>query len=246
MFEKLESNSPEPADEPSESVERQPEGHHKSKFSVLLTDDHALFRQSLANLLSGEPDIEVVAQASNASEAVEKASMLKPDLVLMDVDMPGLSSFEAVRQIKRNVPGTKMLLVTMHDDEDYLMQGLQAGAIGYVLKDSPVVQLLQALRDAVTGGSFLSPRMLSHLVDDLRERPKSRGQQNSSSNLTPREHEVLKALAEGKSVKEIAGDWNLSVKTIEAHKFNLMRKLNIRNKAQLVLYAVQTKVIKVR
>ena len=158
--------------------------------------------------------------------------------------MVGLSSFEATRQIKKNRPETKVLFLTMYDDEDYLVECMEVGAGGYVLKDSPVAQLLSAVRDVSRGGSFLSPRMLAHLVDDFRSRIKSSTQMPRFATLTTREKEVLKVLAEGSSVKEIAGNLNLSVKTVEAHKFNLMRKLDIHNKAQLVQYAIQKKIIK--
>ncbi len=216
----------------------------KGKIKVLLADDHTLFRQGIRTLISAEPDMEVVAEASNGGEAVEKAAETRPDLVLMDIGMPGLSSFEATRQIKKNRPDTKVLFLTMYDDEDYLVEGMEVGANGYVLKDSPAQQLLSAMRDVMRGGSYLSPRMLSQLVDDFRSRIKSANRLPRFATLTAREREVLKLLAEGNSVKEIACDLNLSVKTIEAHKFNLMRKLDIHNKAQLVQYAIQKKIIK--
>jgi two-component system response regulator NreC len=133
----------------------------------------------------------------------------------------------------------------MYDDEDYLVECMESGASGYVLKDSPALQLLNAVREVHRGGSYLSPRMLSQLVDDFRSRVKSTQRLPRFATLTPREKEVLKLLAEGNSVKEIACTLNLSVKTVEAHKFNLMRKLDIHNKAQLVQYAVQKKVIKI-
>jgi len=216
----------------------------KGKIKVLLADDHTLFRQGIRTLISAEPDMEVVAEASNGGEAVDKAAETRPDLVLMDIGMPGLSSFEATRQIKKNRPDTKVLFLTMYDDEDYLVEGMEVGANGYVLKDSPAQQLLSAMRDVMRGGSYLSPRMLSQLVDDFRSRIKSANRLPRFATLTAREREVLKLLAEGNSVKEIACDLNLSVKTIEAHKFNLMRKLDIHNKAQLVQYAIQKKIIK--
>ncbi len=216
----------------------------KGKIKVLLADDHTLFRQGIRTLISAEPDMEVVAEASNGGEAVEKAAETRPDLVLMDIGMPGLSSFEATRQIKKSRPDTKVLFLTMYDDEDYLVEGMEVGANGYVLKDSPAQQLLSAMRDVMRGGSYLSPRMLSQLVDDFRSRIKSANRLPRFATLTAREREVLKLLAEGNSVKEIACDLNLSVKTIEAHKFNLMRKLDIHNKAQLVQYAIQKKIIK--
>ncbi len=214
------------------------------KIRVLLADDHTLFRQGIKTLISAEADMDVVGEAPNGGEAVEKATETRPDLILMDIGMPGLSSFEATRQIRKNRPETKILFLTMYDDEDYLVEGMEVGASGYVLKDSPASQLVAAMRDVVRGGSYLSPRMLSQLVDDFRSRIKSANRLPRFATLTAREREVLKMLAEGNSVKEIACDLNLSVKTVEAHKFNLMRKLDIHNKAQLVQYAIQKKIIK--
>ena len=215
-----------------------------AKTRIMLADDHTLFRQGVRTLLAGEPDLEVVAEAANGGDAVERAAEARPDVVLMDIGMPGLSSFEATRQIRKERPETKVLFLTMYDDEDYLVEGMEVGASGYVLKDSPAQQLIAAVRDICRGGSYLSPRMLAQLVDDFRSRVNRTGRQPRFATLTTREREVLKMLAEGNSVKEIAGDLNLSVKTIEAHKFNLMRKLDIHNKAQLVQYAIQKKVIK--
>ena len=143
------------------------------RIRVLLADDHTLFRQGVRHLLSSEADLEVVGEVSNAADAIEKSAELKPDVVLMDVAMPGSSSFEAARQIRRNRPETKVLFLTMYDDEDYLVEAMEVGASGYVLKDSPATQLLSAVRDVHRGGSYLSPRMLAQLVDDFRTRVKS-------------------------------------------------------------------------
>jgi two-component system response regulator NreC len=216
-----------------------------AKIRVFVTDDHTLFRQGIETLVGSEPDMEIVGQASNAIDAIAQAAEVKPDVVLMDIGMTGLSSFEATRQIRKNRPETRILFLTMYDDEDYLVESMQAGGAGYVLKDSPASQLLNAIREVHLGGSYLSPRMLSQLVDDFRSRVKSTQQLPRFATLTQREKEVLKLLAEGNSVKEIACTLNLSVKTVEAHKFNLMRKLDIHNKVQLVQYAVQKKVIKI-
>jgi two-component system response regulator NreC len=215
-----------------------------AKIRILLADDHTLFRQGVKTLLAAEADMEVVGEASDGASAAEKAAELKPDVVLMDIGMPGPSSFETARQIKRNRPETRVLFLTMYDDEDYLVESMEVGASGYVLKDSPATQLVAAVRDVCRGGSYLSPRMLSQLVDDFRTRVKTTDRMPRFATLTPREKEVLKMLAEGNSVKEVACQLNLSVKTVEAHKFNLMRKLDIHNKAQLVQYAIQKKVIK--
>ncbi len=215
------------------------------KIRILLADDHTLFRQGVKNLLGAEPDFEVIAEVSNGSDAIAKAEELRPDVVLMDIGMPGFSSFEATRQIRKARPETKVLFLTMYDDEDYLIEGMEVGGNGYVLKDCPAAQLLAAIRDVHRGGSFLSPRMLSQLVDDFRSRIRTNNRLPRFATLTAREKEILKMLAEGQSVKEIAGVLNLSVKTVEAPKFNLMRTLDIHNKAQLVQYAIQKKIIQI-
>jgi DNA-binding NarL/FixJ family response regulator len=215
-----------------------------AKIRVFLTDDHTLFRQGIRTLLASEPDIETVGESANANDAVEKVSELRPDVVLLDISMPGMSSFQAIRQIHKLRPETKVLLLTMYDDEDYLAEGMESGANGYILKDSPSEHLLLAIREVHRGGSYMSPRMLSHLVDDFRTRARAEHPIPRFDTLTGREKEVLKLLAEGNSVKEIAGDLDLSLKTVETHKFNLMRKLDIHNKAQLVQYAIQKKIIR--
>ena len=216
-----------------------------AKARILLVDDHTLFRQGLKTLLDAEYDMQVVGEARDGEEAMQRAAELKPDLILMDIGMPGLSSFEATRRLRRERSDTKVLFLTMYDDEDYLAQCLEAGGSGYVLKDSPADQLITAIREIRRGGKYLSPRILAKLVEDMRLRTPEERFKPRSSTLTPRETEVLKLLAEGLSVKEIASHLNLSTKTIEAHKFNLMRKLNIHNKAQLVQYAIKRKIIKI-
>ncbi|HEY7856171.1 MAG TPA: response regulator transcription factor [Terriglobales bacterium] len=215
------------------------------KFRILLTDDHTLFRQGLKNLLEAEYDMQVVGEAHDGADAVAKAAELKPDLVLMDIGMPGLTSFEAVRQIRKQRPETKVMFLSMYDDEDYLQQSLEAGASGYMLKDSPADQLVGAIREVRRGGKYLSPRVLAKLVEDITERDPAERFKPRLGTLTPRENETIKFLAEGMSVKEIAVALNLSVKTVEAHKFNLMRKLDIHNKAQLVQYAIKRKIIQI-
>jgi len=215
------------------------------KIKCLLVDDHTLFRQGVRRLLESESDFEVIAEAADGGEAVEKARDTRPDVVLMDIGMQGLSSFESARQIKKNRPEVKILFLTMYDDEDYLVQCLEVGASGYVLKDTPAPQLLTAVRDVYKGGKFLSSQVLGKLVEDFRSRVRDTRLRPRMSTLTPREREILKLLAEGNSVKEIAVILGLSVKTVEAHKFNLVRKLDIHNKAQLVTYAIQKKIIKI-
>ena len=215
-----------------------------AKIRVLLTDDHTLFRHGIRQLLSAEPDIEVAGEADNAADAVVQTRELGPDMVLMDVGMQGMSSFEATRQIRKDHPQVRVVFLSMYDDEDYLAEAVEMGASGYVLKDSPAEQLIGAIREVHRGGSYLSPRLLSRLVEDFRAHGSGMARQPRFGTLTKREREILKMLAEGRSVKEIAAGFSLSVKTVEAHKFNLMRKLDIHNKAQLVQYAIQKKIIR--
>lgn len=215
-----------------------------AKIRVLLTDDHTLFRQGVRTLLSAEPDLEVVGEAGAAAESVALTRQLRPDVVLMDIGMAGMSSFEATRQIRKERPETKVVFLSMYDDEDYLAESVEIGASGYILKESPAEQLVTAIREVHRGGNYLSARLLTRLVDGFREQGHSPARSARLGTLTKREREVTKLLAEGKSVKEVAANFDLSVKTVEAHKFNLMRKLNIHNKAQLVQYAIQKKIIR--
>jgi two-component system, NarL family, response regulator NreC len=218
-----------------------------SKIRILLTDDHTLFRHGIRTLIGAEPDMEVVGEAANATDAIALAAQLHPDIALLDIGMAGLSSFEATRLIRKDHPETRVIFLSMYDDEDYLAECMEMGASGYILKDSPADQLITALREVHRGGSYLSPRLLTRLVDDFRTQ--GRGgpvRQPRFGTLTKREREILKMLAEGRSVKEIATGFDLSVKTVEAHKFNLMRKLDIHNKAQLVQYAIQKKIIRLQ
>src|SRR2546422_5084736 len=212
-------------------------------IKCVVVDDHALCGEGLRRLLESETDFQVVGEASNAIQALKKVGEVNPDVVLMDIGMPGMSSFEAARLIERNPPGTRLIFLTMYEDEEYLLQFLDVGAAGYVLKDAPAPKLINAVREVYQGHKSLSPQVLEKLVV-FRSRPPGPHGLARGSTLTPREREVIKMIAEGNSAKEIAGVLGLSVKTVEAHKFNLMRKLNIHNKAQLVTYAIQKKIVK--
>jgi len=204
------------------------------RISIIIADDHELFRQGLRNVLSASPDLEVIGEAANATSLLQIAPDLRPDIVLLDIGMPGISSFDAAQQLKKLRPEIKILYLTMYDDDDSLVRAMKNGASGYVLKDNPVDDLIAGIREVARGGSYLSPRMLAHLVDDFSGRKISSVVRNRLSSLTSRERDVLKLLAEGMSVKEVANYFNLSIKTAEAHKYNLMRKLDVHNKAQLV------------
>jgi two-component system response regulator NreC len=209
----------------------------------LIVDDHAPFREELRSVLQSEIDIEVVGEARDGTESVEKVRELNPDVVLMDIPTPGSSaSLEAARTMQQLFPSSRLIFLSTQEDEQYLFQCLEVGAAGYLRKDSPAPRLISAVREVSQGRKYVSPQVLGKLVDDFRSR--SIQGLPRGSKLTPRESEVIKMLAEGNSVKEIASLLGLSIKTVEAHKFNLMRKLDIHNKAQLVTYAIQKKIVK--
>ncbi len=206
----------------------------------LIVDAHPLFRQGLRRVLEADSGLEIAGEARDAAEAVEMSRQLRPNVVLMDISLP--DSLEAARRITREAPGRRVIFLADSEDEEYLLQCSEAGASGYILKDAAAPHLLDAIRDVSAGRKYFSPQVLGKLVDDFRSRTASGGPKGP--NLTPREREVVKMLAEGHSVRQIAGILGVSMKTIEAHKFNLMRKLDIHNKAQLVMYAIQKKIVK--
>jgi len=208
------------------------------KIRCVLADDHTLLRDGVRRLLEEAPDFSVVGEAADASEALKLVIEHRPDIVLLDISMPGMSSFEAARLIEEHCSGTRIVFLTMHEDQEYLTQALRSGASGYLLKDTPAPHLLHALRNVHRGERSLSPRILRQLqeADSGRRRP-------DRTTLTPREREVMKLLAEGQTVRQAAGQLGVSTKTVEAHKFNLMRKLDIHNKAQLVTVAIRKKIV---
>lgn len=215
-------------------------------ITCIVADDHALFRDGLKRLLESDLELEVIGEAGSAVEAIEKVRTHDPDVLIMDISMPGMSSFEAARLVQKNCPSTRVIFLTMHDDQEYLLQALEVGAAGYVLKDVPAAKLISAVREVHAGRRHLSPRLLERLAVEFRSRRRGPSAQKflGISALTPREREVVKMIAEGNSVRKIASLLGLSMKTVEAHKFNLMRKLGVHNKAQLVTYAIQRKIVK--
>jgi two-component system response regulator NreC len=212
-----------------------------SRIRVLICDDHALFREGLRAILREQPAFEVVGEARNGLEAVEQTRRLQPDVVLMDIDMPELSGLEATRRIcESRIPG-KVLILSLYDDEDLVAGCLDAGAAGYVLKDGPSSQLLFAIEAVHRGERYMSPRALSVVVEHARA---GKGTGTRYDLLTDREREVLKLLADGFSSKDVAARLKLSVKTVDAHKYNLMRKLDVHNRASLVKYAIRKKLVR--
>ncbi len=209
------------------------------KAKVLLVDDHVVVRQGLKALFASEPDIEVVGEAGNGREALGCIPKLQPNVILMDISMPGLNGIEATRQIRHNHPDIKVVVLSMHTNEEYVFQVLQAGASGYVLKQSDSMEVLTAIRAALSGGSFLSPPISRTVIDDYVRRAKARGQGSDLYLLTPRQREVLQLLAEGLSNQKIAKQLNISVKTVETHRSNMMNKLDVSSKTELIKYALR-------
>ncbi|MGA7294694.1 MAG: response regulator transcription factor [Terriglobales bacterium] len=210
----------------------------------VLADDHEMLRYGVRRLLEDTPDFAVVGEAGEAGEALKLVLEHRPDLVLLDIGMPGMSSFDAGHLIEEHCAGTRIVYLTMHEDQEYVQQALRSGASGYLLKDTPAPLLLSALRDVYRGEKAISPQVQAKLNDDASlQNPTTARVPMRRSTLTLREREVMKLLAEGNTVKKAAGVLGVSVKTVEAHKFNLMRKLDIHNKAQLVTVAIQKKIL---
>ncbi len=209
------------------------------KIKLLLADDHAVLRGGLKTLFNAQPDMEVIAEAANGQEAVVKSQESAPDIVLMDITMPGLNGFEATREIKRQNPAIKVLVLTMHDDESYLYQMFRAGADSYVPKRAADTELLDAIRATYRGEHFIHASMTKGLVDKLRYEEMPRPvTSNDKEKLSQREAEVLQLLAVGYTNQQIADKLYLSVKTVETYKARLKEKLGLRGLAELVRYAI--------
>jgi DNA-binding NarL/FixJ family response regulator len=204
---------------------------------ILLADDHVLVRASLRYLLEGFDGFDIVGEASDGYETVKKVDELRPDVVIMDISMPGLNGVEAARSIAKQNRAARVVILSMHSDETHVLQALRAGASAYVLKESAPAELEAAIRAAARGESFLSPAISRQVIDDYLKRvPPESG---SPDLLTPRQRETLRLIAEGKTSKEIARYLGASVKTVESHRASLMDRLDIHDVAGLVRYAVR-------
>lgn len=210
---------------------------------ILICDDHTLFVEGIKAMLRNESSLEIVGEARDGRQAVELVKELKPDLLLMDVSMPDLNGFDATQRVHELDPNIKVLILTMHDEEELVARCLEAGAAGYIIKDAPASQLLYAIEMVQKGERYLSPVVLKQVVAGYVKN--SNVPQTSYDRLSPREREVLKLLAEGLSVKEIATRLNLSVKTVDVHKTNLMKKIDVHDRTELIKYAIRQKLIAV-
>ena len=212
------------------------------KIDVLVVDDHLVVREGIKMVLGTDPDLEVVGEASSGEEAVERVQELKPSVVTMEVALPGLSGFDATREIREMDPDVKVLALSMHDSEAYVFQMLQAGAAGYLLKRASAEEVIQAVKAAHRGETVLHPSVARMLVSDYVARVE-RGQEDSYDSLSERERQVLKLIAEGKTNKDIAQVLFLAVKTVQAHRANLMRKLGMHDRTELVKYAIRKGIV---
>ena len=210
---------------------------------LLLVDDHAVVRSGLKMLLENERDVEIIGEAGNATEAIAVAVRLKPNVILMDIGLPDMSGIEATRAIKQQCPTAAVVALTIHEDEEYFFQMLDAGATGYVPKRAAPDELLTAIRAAAIGEVYLYPSLAKLLVRDYLTggRPT---EESAPSEVTEREHEILTHLAEGASNEAIAQALVISPKTVARHRENIMRKLNLHSRAELVRYAIRKGIIK--
>jgi DNA-binding NarL/FixJ family response regulator len=209
------------------------------KYRIVIAEDHTILREGLRALLSSNPDFEIAGEAEDGREAIRCVEKLKPHLVLTDLSMPRMNGMDAIREIKRKSPGTKILVLTVHKTEEYILATLQAGADGYLLKDSTHAELLAAVRHVLSGKHYISPGISDKVLDGYLEGRKTLKTRTSWETLTQREREILKLIAEGYKNKEIADDLCISVKTVEKHRANLMEKLNLHNVQALTTYAIE-------
>ena len=206
--------------------------------TVLVADDHAVVRHGVRSILTAQPDFDVVGDAADGKEAVDRALALRPDLVVLDVSMPRLTGLQAAAELGRRAPGMRTLMLSMHDDEQFLFEALRAGASGYVLKSAVDRDLVDACRATMRGESFLYPDAIAALVQDRLARAAA-GDDVSVDPLTPRETEVLKLIAEARTNQQIAGALTISPKTVENHRASILEKLGMRDRVELTRYAIR-------
>jgi two-component system response regulator NreC len=213
------------------------------KIRVMIADDHTLVRQGIRSLLALAADIEIVGEAADGREAVEKVRQLAPDVVLMDLAMPNMGGLEAIRRIRRNFRSTKVLAVTQYDDSEYVIPVIEAGARGFVTKMASPLELASAIHAVYQGDSYLSPSAAAALVEECQLKTGTEGEKDPYQMLTDRERETLKSIAEGHTAREIAEMLVVSPKTIEWYKTNIMNKLSLHSTADLIKYAIRRRLI---
>lgn len=209
------------------------------KFRIVIVEDHGIMRESMKALLSSGEEFEIVGEAADGHEAIERIQELKPDLVLTDLSMPKMNGIEMIEEIKRRVRETKIIALTVHRGEEYVLAALKAGAEGYVLKEDSYVELSMAMKHVLRGERYLSPGISRKLIEGYLNGRKPPRLQSVWDTLTKREREILKLIAEGHRNREIADQLYISVNTVEKHRSNIMEKLNIHNAATLIAFAVE-------
>jgi two-component system, NarL family, response regulator NreC len=214
-----------------------------NKIRVFLADDHQVFREGMRLLLEKVADIEILGEAENGADAIARVSQLMPDIVIMDITMPGLNGLEATRQIKQMHPSVKVLILTMHETDQYLSEMLEVGASGYVVKTTTSSELISAIRAVYHGDIYLYPSIARMLVGDYLQRVKSGEEKTSYNGLTLREREILKYIAEDRQNREIGQMLNISVRTVQAHRAHLMEKLGAHDRTELVKYAIRKGIV---
>lgn len=207
-----------------------------TKIRVLLVDDHAMFREGVRSLLTSYDDIEVVGEATNGKEALEKVSHLNPDVVLMDIAMPVMGGIEAARRIQKESPGAKILTLTQYEDSEYILTVLRVGVKGYIPKIATAIELVSAIRTVYKGDSYLYPSATTALIEEYLVQVG--GEKNDYERLTDREREILQLVAEGRANREIAEMLFISVKTVLRHRSDIMNKLGLHNRTELIKYAI--------
>ena len=210
------------------------------KIKVLVVDDHAILRDGIRALLSLHDDIEIVGEASEGKEAIEKARELAPDVIVMDIAMPGMDGLEATRRIRKKSPEVKVLVLTQHDNREYILSAIKAGVAGYVPKRALGSDLVSAIRTVYKGDSFLYPSAAAALIDSYLHQ----AEEEPYDRLTAREREILKLIAEGHTSREIAGILFISLKTVLGHRTKIMEKLDLHNRTELIKYAMRKGLIK--
>jgi DNA-binding NarL/FixJ family response regulator len=209
-----------------------------TKLRIFLADDHAVVREGLKSLINAQPDMEVIGEAGDGRDACERAEHTRPDVVVLDVSMPGMSGAQAAARLRQGCPEVRVLALTVHEDKGYLRQLLGAGAAGYVLKRAAAEELIRAIRAVAAGGVYLDPALAGKVVGGFVRQPPGKGAPEAG-DLSERETDVVRLVAAGHSNKEIAGRLELSVKTVETYKARSLEKLGLRNRADLVRYALR-------
>jgi two-component system response regulator NreC len=211
----------------------------KAKHRIIIAEDHTILREGLRSLLSSDPDLEIVGEAQDGQEAIRCVEKLRPNLVLMDLSMPRMNGLDAIKEIKKQSPDTKILVLTVHKNEEYIVATLQAGADGYALKDSTHAELGIAIKNVLSGNHYISPGISGRVIEGYLEGRKPLKPISPFETLTQRERGILKMIAEGYKNKDIADYLCISVKTVEKHRANLMQKLDLHNVSALTAFALE-------